>query len=162
MEVWSNQGLLALIIAGCDKEEASDSAANVLNTYDSNLIHVFCASIEQLQQIEGIKFSKACKIKATFELTKRIASYCEEEHPVIACIILLDSKQKLIRADTVSLGSLDKALVEPRDVFRPAITAATGLTAGPPTVIKYTIGNRNDTRFTVLQHRYSCFLSWQC
>ena len=108
------------------------------------MIHVFCASIEQLQQIEGIKFSEACKIKATFELTKRIASYCEEEHPVIASkkdvvkllaphmkflpreefrVILLDAKQKLIRVDTVSLGSLDKALVEPRDVFRPAITA---------------------------------------
>ena len=37
--------------------------------------------------------------------------------------MLLDSKQKLIRVQTVSLGSLDKALVEPRDVFRPAITA---------------------------------------
>ncbi len=144
VENLENQELLALIIAGDNKKEASNSAANVLDAFDSNLIHVFCASIEQLQQIEGIKFSKACKIKATFELTKRIAAYCEEEHPVIECkddvtkllaphmkflpreefrVILLDSKQKLIRVDTVSLGSLDKALVEPRDVFRPAITA---------------------------------------
>jgi DNA repair protein RadC len=37
-------------------------------------------------------------------------------------VMLLDAKQKLIRVETVSLGSLDKALVEPRDVFRPAIT----------------------------------------
>jgi len=144
VENLTNQELLALVIAGDDKEEASNSAANVLNAFDDNLIHVFCASIEQLQQIEGIKFSKACKIKAVFELTKRIASYCEEEHPAIASkddvtkllaphmkflpreefrVILLDSKQRLIRVDTVSLGSLDKALVEPRDVFRPAITA---------------------------------------
>jgi DNA repair protein RadC len=95
-------------------------------------------------QINGVGFSEAYKIKATFELTKRIAAYCEVDNPKIDCkdvvvkllaphmmflpreefrVMLLDSKQKLIRVQTVSLGSLDKALVEPRDVFRPAITA---------------------------------------
>jgi DNA repair protein RadC len=139
----TDQELLAVIMSG-DKKGASDAAANLLDTFDGHLIHTFCASLEELMQIDGIECKEAYKIKATFELTKRIAAYCEVNNPKIDCkdavvkllaphmmflpreefrVILLDSKQKLIRVQTVSLGSLDKALVEPRDVFRPAITA---------------------------------------
>ncbi|MBU7045382.1 MAG: DNA repair protein RadC [Theionarchaea archaeon] len=137
----TNQELLAVILSG--DMGALTAAANLLNTFDCNLIHLFCASIEQLIETDGIGFQDALKIKAVFELTKRIAAYCEEDHPKIASkddvtkilaphmmflpqeefrVMLLDAKQKLIRIETVSLGSLDKALVEPRDVFRPAIT----------------------------------------
>ena len=136
----TNQELLAVILSG---DRGALTAANLLNTFDSNLIHLFCASVNQLMETEGIGLQEAQKIKAVFELTKRIAAYCEEDHPKIASkddvtkilaphmmflpqeefrVILLDAKQKLIRIETVSLGSLDKALVEPRDVFRPAIT----------------------------------------
>ena len=139
-ESLTNEELLAVIMSG-DMEALT--AENLLKTYEGNLVHLFCASINQLMDIEGIGSEEAFKIKATFELTKRIAAYCEEEHPKIASkddvtkilaphmmflpqeefrVILLDAKQKLIRVETVSLGSLDKALVEPRDVFRPAIT----------------------------------------
>ena len=141
VENLTDQELLAVIIAEYHKE-TSDAAANVLNTFDSNLIHVFCASVEQLMQIEGITFSKACQIKAAFELMKRIESYFKEEHPVIAStdevvhllgphmqflkqeefrVILLDSKKRLIRHCQVSLGSLDQTVVHPREVFRPAV-----------------------------------------
>ena len=139
-ESLTNEELLAVILSG---DRGALTAVDLLNTFDSNLIHLFCASIEQLKETEGIGFPEAQKIKAVFELTKRIAAYCEEERPKIASkddvtkilaphmmflpqeefrVMLLDAKQKLIRIETVSLGSLDKALVEPRDVFRPAIT----------------------------------------
>ena len=139
-ESLTNQELLTVILSG-DMEALN--AGNLLNTFDGNLVHLFCASINQLMETEGIGFQEACKIKAVFELTKRIAAYCEEDHPKITSkddvtkilalhmmflpqeefrVMLLDAKQKLIRIETVSLGSLDKALVEPRDVFRPAIT----------------------------------------
>ncbi|MBU7048500.1 MAG: DNA repair protein RadC [Theionarchaea archaeon] len=136
----TNNELLAVILS---EDRGALNAVNLLNTFDSNLVHLFCASINQLMETEGIGFQEAQKIKAIFELTKRIAAYCEEDHPKIASrddvtkilaphmmflpqeefrVMLLDAKQKLIRVETVSLGSLDKALVEPRDVFRPAIT----------------------------------------
>jgi DNA repair protein RadC len=139
-ESLTNQELLAVILSG-DMEALN--AVNLLNTFHGNLVHLFCASVTRLMETEGIGFQEACKIKATFELTKRIAAYCEEDHPKIASkddvtkllaphmmflpqeefrVMLLDAKQKLIRVETVSIGSLDKALVEPRDVFRPAIT----------------------------------------
>ncbi|MBU7048118.1 MAG: DNA repair protein RadC [Theionarchaea archaeon] len=137
----TNKELLAVIMSG--DMGALTAAADLLNTFHGNLIHLFCASIEQLVETEGIGFQEAQKIKAVFELTKRIAAYCEEDHPKITSkddvtkilaphmmflpqeefrVMLLDAKQKLIRVETVSMGSLDKALVEPRDVFRPAIT----------------------------------------
>ena len=137
----TNHELLAVILSG--DMEALNSAVNLLNTFHGNLVHLFCASIRRLMETEGIGFQESCKIKAVFELTKRIAAYCEEDRPKIASkddvtkilaphmmflpqeefrVVLLDAKQKLIRVETVSLGSLDKALVEPRDVFRPAIT----------------------------------------
>ena len=136
----TNKELLAVILSG---DRGALNAENLLNAFDSNLVHLFCASVNQLMEIDGIESQEAQKIKAVFELTKRIAAYCEEDHPKIASkddvtkilaphmmflpqeefrVILLDAKQKLIRVETVSLGSLDKALVEPRDVFRPAIT----------------------------------------
>ncbi|MBU7046417.1 MAG: DNA repair protein RadC [Theionarchaea archaeon] len=139
-ESLTNQELLAVILSG---DMGALNAENLLKTYDSNLIHLFCASINQLMETDGIGLQEAQKIKATFELTKRIAAYCEEDRPKIVSkddvtkilaphmmflpqeefrVMLLDAKQKLIRVETVSLGSLDKALVEPRDVFRPAIT----------------------------------------
>ncbi|MBU7046099.1 MAG: DNA repair protein RadC [Theionarchaea archaeon] len=139
-ESLTNEELLAVILSG---DKGALNAVNLLKAYEGNLIHLFCASHNQLMETEGIGFQEAQKIKATFELTKRIAAYCEEDHPKIASkddvtkllaphmmflpqeefrVMLLDAKQKLIRVETVSLGSLDKALVEPRDVFRPAIT----------------------------------------
>ncbi|MBU7017209.1 MAG: DNA repair protein RadC [Theionarchaea archaeon] len=139
-ESLTNQELLAIIMSG-DTEALN--AVNLLNTYEGNLIHLFCASVSQLVETDGVGFQEAQKIKATFELTKRIAAYSEEDHPKITSkddvtkilaphmmflpqeefrVMLLNAKQKLIRVETVSLGSLDKALVEPRDVFRPAIT----------------------------------------
>jgi DNA repair protein RadC len=138
----TNQELLGVIMSG--EKEASNAAANLLNTFDGNIVFVVTASIEQLMQVEGIGSTEACQIKAAFELSKRINAYCDEKHPKITSkddvtkllaphmmflpqeefkVVLLDSKQKLIRFATVSVGSLDKALVEPRDVFRPAIAS---------------------------------------
>jgi len=137
--------LLAVLISpGYSKEKASEVAVNLLKTFDGNLVDLFSASIEQLTQVKGIGFVKACQIKATFELGKRVASYCKEEHPVISStedvvkllaphmqflkqeefrVVLLNSNKRLIRHERVSLGSLDAAFVHPREVFRPAVAA---------------------------------------
>ncbi|MBU7028534.1 MAG: DNA repair protein RadC [Theionarchaea archaeon] len=134
--------LVVLISPGCSRRNAAEIATDLLETFDGNLVDVFTATIHQLTQVEGIGFVKACKIKAAFELMKRINSYCKETHPVISSakdvvklmaahmrylkqeefrVLLLDGKNRLIRHQRISLGSLDTALVHPRDVFRPAI-----------------------------------------
>ncbi len=142
----SNQELLSVLLS---PEEIShpvpEVASTLLNAFDGNLKDLFTATIQQLTCVEGVGFSEACRIKAAFELGKRAASYCEEDHPLIEStddvipllapymvflkqeqfrVILLDSKNKLIRTCIISVGSLDKALVESREVFRPALTHA--------------------------------------
>jgi DNA repair protein RadC len=136
--------LLAILIsAGTRKgKDVGEIAVTLLNRFDGNITQLFSASIEELSTISGIGFVKACQIKAVFELATRIAAFCEHERPRITSTddvvvmvsprlrhlkqeqfltVLLDSKGKVIKCKTISVGSLDSALVHPRDVFRPAI-----------------------------------------
>lgn len=140
----SLQELLAILISagsrkGCD---VGQIAVALLNRFDGNITQLFSASIEELSTIEGIGFVKACQIKAVFELANRIAAFYGQKRPRITSTddvvvmvlphmrnlkqehfmaVLLDSKSRIIRCKTISVGSLDSALVHPRDVFRPAI-----------------------------------------
>ena len=117
---------------------------NLLSIYDGDLKALFTASVHQLTQAEGIGIVKACQIKAAFELGKRVNTYCKEERPQITStedvislmaphmihlkqeefrVLLLDSKNRVICYQKISLGSSSEALVYPTDVFRPAIAA---------------------------------------
>ena len=143
----SDRELLAIVISSGNGGgyNVVQIANDLLDAFHNDLRDLVCASIEELSRVKGIGFVKACQIKASFEVMKRAASYCEEEHPVIEStddavrlvfphmiylkqeqfkVILLDSKNRLIRHETISLGSLDAALVHPREVFRPAFAAA--------------------------------------
>lgn len=100
------------------------------------------STIEDLTRIEGIGASKAAMILAAVELGRRVVRgsqvqrekitdtsklpnivmdemrYLEEEHFKIA---ILNTKKELEYLETISIGSLDKTLVEPREVFLRAI-----------------------------------------
>ena len=143
-ELTPQELLEVLISPTCKKQKASDIVKDLWETFHNNLIDILTASIEQLTQVKGIGFAKACQIKASFELWKRAASFFEDEHPVIDTkedvihllaphmtfmkqeafvVILLDKKNRLIRYHQVSLGSLDATIVHPMDVFRHAVYA---------------------------------------
>jgi DNA repair protein RadC len=144
----SDTELLEMLVSpGYNGKKAAEIAVDLLHAFNKSLKEVFTATIYQLTQVKGIGFVEACKIKAGFELWKRTVAYYDEDpvikspHDVIRLlaprmmflkqeefrVLLLDSKRKLIRHCRVSLGSLDAALVEPRDVFRPAITEGAAL-----------------------------------
>jgi DNA repair protein RadC len=95
-----------------------------------------------LDKIFGIGKVRAAQIQAVFELARRLASFREELRPVIEgpedvyrivgpemqalkqeCVkvLLLDARNRLIKVETVSLGSLNANAIHPREVFRPAI-----------------------------------------
>jgi DNA repair protein RadC len=140
------QELMAVIIrTGNSKgQNAIQVAAALLKLFENDLNDLFCASIEELKEVDGIGFAKACQIKAVFELGIRIGAfykeslfitstddvvnrilphmrYLKQEHFIV---VLLDSKNRFIRSDVVSMGSLDSALLHPREVFRPAVRHA--------------------------------------
>ena len=99
------------------------------------------ASITEICAIEGIGPAKAAEIKAAIELGRRYqkpslagASFCSSEDVVsyyrprlkdakkeIFRCALLDTKNKIIREEIVSMGSLTASIVHPRDTFKAAI-----------------------------------------
>jgi DNA repair protein RadC len=136
-----DEEFLALLIFGYNTEKAVNITKNVLKAFDEDLTLVVSASINELMQVKGIGFVRACNIKAAFELGKRAASY-SGRYPKITSkedvvrllaidmkflkqeefrVILLDRKKRMIRYCRIALGTVDKAFVHPRDVFRPAL-----------------------------------------
>ncbi len=135
-----NEEFLALLIFGYNTEKAVTVAKNVLKAFDNDLTMVVSATINELMQVKGIGFVRACNIKAAFELGKRAVSCgrCpritskEDVATLLAMdmkflkqeefrVILLDGKKGMIRHCRIALGTVDKAFVHPRDVFRPAL-----------------------------------------
>ena len=71
----SDRELLAILLSPGDKPHTvTKITETLLSAFDGNLRELFSATIYQLTQVDGIGFSKACKIKASFELMKRIPS----------------------------------------------------------------------------------------
>ncbi|MBU7017360.1 MAG: DNA repair protein RadC [Theionarchaea archaeon] len=135
-----DEEFLALLIFGHNTEKAVNVAENVLKAFDNDLAMVVSASINELMQVKGIGFVRACNIKVAFELGKRAISF--ERYPKITSkedvvrllamdmkflkqeefrVLLLDGKKRMIRHCRIALGTVDKAFVHPRDVFRPAL-----------------------------------------
>lgn len=141
-EALSDVELLAILIgSGTRKTSALDLAYQVLSKFGNheNMMEV---TVEELQTIKGIGTSKASKIVAGLELGKRIRGrksirtyrigspeevydlyeerfrYENVEH---FFVILLDTKNQIIGEVTVSIGDLNKTIVNPREVFKIAI-----------------------------------------
>lgn len=142
-EAMSTSELLALIIRTGNKEDTAIELANKLLTHAGGLKFLRDLSLEELQEVRGIGVAKAAQISATVQLGRRIRmanfesdkevitsprdvanlllaklSFLEREHFVI---ILLNTKNKVISIEKISIGSLNNSIVHPREVFKPAI-----------------------------------------
>ena len=145
-EALSSQEILALILGRGMKGESVIVTAQKLLSKFGNLKNMASASVEELTQIRGIGPAKAAQIKATFELSKRLENSSGEatkitvkspedviktarnqlkgkkkEHFLVLC---LDTRNHLIKTNTVSIGSLDCSIVHPREVFKDAISSS--------------------------------------
>jgi DNA repair protein RadC len=143
--VLSTAELLAIQLRIGSQERSALGLAELLLSQFEGLRGVANASIEQLSKVKGIGPVKAVEIAAAFELGRRYAALSEEAKPVIRSpedvanllmpelrdvkkehlkSILLDSKNRVLRITTVSIGILDSSLVHPREVFKEAILAS--------------------------------------
>jgi len=142
-EALKTSELIAMLLGGNNKKSSQEAAENLLCKFSGNLTRLARATHKELSTgIEGIGQAKALQLMAAFELGKRISSYCEESKPSIHTpsdvarllmnemryykkevfkVLLLDTKNRLIKIETVSSGILDASLVHPREVFYPAI-----------------------------------------
>ena len=134
--------LLALVIERGKKGENVLTIAQNLISHFGNLENIKKASIEELCQVKGIGFATACKLKAAFKLGEKAQTISTKYGQKIESakdvfkllkndlgdkkkehfkILSLDSRNKLISIDDVSIGTINANLVHPREVFKTAI-----------------------------------------
>ncbi len=135
--------LIAIILrTGNGTLNAIELSQLIINKFAS-LKNISHASIEQLCEINGIGLAKASQIKASFEIGKRMSVYNALENPIIQTgddaanlimesfryekeenmgVILLNSKNRLIRFKVIHKGSLDTTMAKAPEIFREAIT----------------------------------------
>ena len=101
--------------------------------------------METIAKTKGVGETKAIQLKAAFELARRLAESARAALRVIASpadaaacvrevfrlldreefqVLLLSTKNALLKVCPVSRGSLNASVVEPREVFKDAITAS--------------------------------------
>jgi DNA repair protein RadC len=122
---------------------ALDLARSLLEKFE-NLGEIGSAGIAELCGVTGMTEVKALQVKSALELGRRtVAEMTKQPHgkpfstsgeiyryyspfmsdlkKEIFKIILLDSQNAMMRDLLVSEGALDKSIVHPREVFKPAI-----------------------------------------
>ena len=136
----SDYDLLALLLGAGTKGESAIDLGNRLIS-ENGLEELNSLSLAELMKIRGIKLGKASKLIAAFELSKRVSSgkICEKvvKNPSDIAkyyieklkdlkkeyfiAVFLDSKNKIIKDEVISIGTLNSSLVHPREVFKEAI-----------------------------------------
>ena len=142
-ESLSNTELIAILIGSGQREEsAMVLASKILATRDDGIKYLSTAKPEELLRVSGIGEAKACRIAAAVELGKRLsegggkkrtkfgspeeiaALFMEEmrlETKEFFRILLLNTRNELIGKELISIGNITSSIVDPRDVFKPAI-----------------------------------------
>lgn len=140
-ETLTERELLSVVLSG---KNALELAETLLKRFE-NLRRIASASLQELQAIKGIGPVKALEIVACLEIARRFhqvallpGAMLNRSQQVFAYYhgklldqkkekffsVLLDTKNRVIREDLISVGSLNFSVVHPREVFSPAIREA--------------------------------------
>ncbi|WP_028547677.1 RadC family protein [Paenibacillus sp. UNC451MF] len=138
----SNAELLAILLRTGTVQESAVHLAQRLLSQAGGLRSLVDMSLQQITEIKGIGAAKGLQIQAGIELGRRLARsgmketvtvrspedvsgllmedmrYLQKEHFVC---LFLNTKNHIIGQETLSMGSLNAAIVHPREVFRAAI-----------------------------------------
>lgn len=137
--------LLAILLrTGTQGVSAVQLAQELLRQFGT-LDQLAGAPLEIVAKTKGVGETKAIQLKAAFELARRLAESARGNLHLIttpaeaaACVreefrlldreefhvLLLNTKNALLKICPVSRGSLNASVVEPREVFKDAITAS--------------------------------------
>jgi DNA repair protein RadC len=134
--------LLAIILRTGTREESAVRLAERVLREMGSLRDIAQSHVEALSEIKGIGTVKAIEIRAAIELGKRLAQLGDGVKPIIHTpadvarlvmpdlrneaqehfkILMLDSKNQVLRSPTITVGIVNSSLIHPREVFRPAL-----------------------------------------
>lgn len=138
-----NEELLAILLrTGTKGENVIELSTRLLSNL-GGLDKILDASYAEIKEIKGIKNVKACQIMALSELFRRfktlrsqnnnfkvtkpsdIVEFLMNEMNVlnqeVLKLILLDTKNNIIRNRDIFVGTLNSSLIHPREIFREAV-----------------------------------------
>ncbi len=142
--ILSDSELLAVILrSGSHGESAVELARRILSLPASTGLSGLChVSIAELTSIRGIGKVKAIQLKCIAELSRRMArertregicfhdphsiadyymeDYRHEEQEKVL-LIMLDTKNRLIAQQVISMGTVNASLISPREIFVAAL-----------------------------------------
>ncbi|HVZ37888.1 MAG TPA: DNA repair protein RadC [Candidatus Kapabacteria bacterium] len=138
----SDAELLAILLrTGRVGEDVLQVSRNILNRFE-NLAKLSARDVKELQQVAGVGPTKAVTLAAALEIGRRLQSIPFSSRPVINSphdaariyvpllrgiqkeqfhVLVLNSAGQVIRMELISEGTLNGAVVHPREVFRTAI-----------------------------------------
>lgn len=139
----NNQELIAILLgSGTRDESVMDLASRVLMHFEG-LKLMKEATIEELTAIKGIGSAKGVQLLAAIEFGKRMNEYRSNEQRYVIrspedgadfimeemrnlkqehfVVLFLDTKNQIIHRQTIFIGSLNAAIVHPREIFREAV-----------------------------------------
>lgn len=138
----SDAELLAIILrVGIKNHTAISLAHQILNNNDQGLRYFVNAPVEELKKVKGIGMAKATQIKAAIELGRRLSVECPINRSIKSPldiveylmedmryllqehfkVVLLNTKNKIISIEKITIGTVNASLVHPREVFKSAI-----------------------------------------
>ena len=139
----SDAELVAILLRTGKKGKSVIEIARELISSEGNLAMLATKTVDSLQQISGIGKDKAAALAAAFELSRRILSQpkwlankkitspqdiAEIFIPILRddnkekfIVVCLNSANKVIKHETISIGNLNSSVVHPREVFKVAI-----------------------------------------
>jgi DNA repair protein RadC len=137
----SEAELLAIILrTGTSNENVVELSKRILRDY--TLAELSLLGFNEVQKFRGISTVKACQILSCAELARRINSFSRAPltqinsskdvfnllSPELRFLrkesfigLYLDTRNALIKKETISLGSLNTSVVHPREIFSSAI-----------------------------------------
>ena len=142
--VLGDNELLALVLGSGTRANGSLGVANALLARVGGLHGLHGAGADELREVLGVGPVRAARVRAAVELGRRtllrdvskrpqlgtpgdVAAYLLPEYgarPVEQFgIVLLDVKHRLLRVVVLTVGTLDRSVVHPREVFREAVAA---------------------------------------
>ncbi len=138
--------LLAIILGRGIAGESVITTSQKLLSHFGSLEGLNEASLQDLQTIKGLGFAKACQIKASLELARRLErnsipiTIKSKQKPISPeeiyssvknkignsakehfVVISLNTKSQILAIDTIFIGTLTSSLVHPRETLEAAI-----------------------------------------